>query len=117
MHATNVCTRTLAAHAQQFGTRSFIDDHVSSDSRANRQMASSNESPVEDDHLIFCLFVCTRTLATHAQQFVLFYFAADIAVAMLESEEKVRKRRREVWSLIILKVSFSVWSAICDVSV
>ena len=64
-------------------------------------MASCSE-PSDEDDLFSPFFVVV---------------AAGVDVAMLESEEKARKRRRTVWSWISFKTSSSLRWAIFDVSI
>ena len=75
IRAANVCTLTLATHTQQFSMRCSVYGNVSRDARANPQTASSSEFFDEDDHFIYS------------------FIAAGVAVEMLESEQKARKKK------------------------
>ena len=83
IHATNVCTRTLATHTQQF-------------SKSSKWLHPASLS--------------LKTIICNC-------FAVGIYVAMLKSEEKVGKRRGTVWSWISFKISSLLRSVIFDGSI
>ena len=78
IHATNVCTRTLATHVHSSRARCSIYGKASTREDKSSKWLHPASPPIKT--IIWCCF------------------AAGVDAVMLRSEEKANKRRRTVWS-------------------